>query len=113
MSTLLMCLATAQFFAVLVFMATYHILAPWWRTETGPNVTGRNVMALSACLLGWSVLRVATGVFGPTPTPPATWPLQDLVRLVLYAGMLVVIVHRWVLLLRAQAAGNATRDGQA
>lgn len=107
MATLLMCLATAQFFAVLVFMATYHILAPWWRTETG-----RNLMAMAACLLGWSVLRVASGIFGPTPTPPPTWPLQDLVRLILYTAMLVVVVHRWVLLLRVQAAPRMPVDDQ-
>lgn len=91
MNTLINLLALAILCGGAVFMASYAILAPWWRSETG-----RNIMTLTAGVTGLALLRCMTFIFGDG------YPGQTALRLALFAAIAVAIWWRWCLLLRAQ-----------
>lgn len=91
MITLARGLLVLAFFGAAAFVATYHLLAPWWRTDIG-----RNTMAFAASetgVLGMSVLGLWLGDF----------PGRALLGLVLFATFTGVSWWRWSVLIRAQA----------
>lgn len=100
MTTLIDVLRVNAFFAVAVFMATYHLLAPWYRSEVG-----RNIMAFMGCnqmLLALGVLQMLVGGMAPAP-----WSWFNVLRAAAFAGLGVVVWWRWSLLIRAQRDGRA------
>lgn len=84
-------LAVVCFFGGAVFMATYHLLAPWWRTETG-----RNVMSLTGAVTGFALLRCLALVFGDG------FVGQDVLRVAMFLGAGGSLWWRWAIVLRAQ-----------
>lgn len=96
MTTLIDVLRTCAFFGVVVFMASYHLLAPWWRSEIG-----RNLMTWSAGALLLLSIGVAQQVFGA-----GAW--VDLLRLLGFAVFGAGAWWRWTLLIRAQRDGRAS-----
>lgn len=91
MNTLINLLALAILCGGAVFMASYAILAPWWRSETG-----RNIMTFTAGVTGLALLRCMTFLFGDG------YPGQTALRVLLFTGVAVAIWWRWTMLLRAQ-----------
>lgn len=83
-------LTVLAFFGTAVFVTTYHLLAPWWRSEIG-----RNIMAGFACeavILGLAVLAMAFG----------DYPGRQVLGLLAFAAFTGVSWWRWVVLIRAQ-----------
>ncbi|MYX14367.1 hypothetical protein GTY67_13270 [Streptomyces sp. SID8374] len=76
--------------AGLTFMATYHLLAPWWKSETG-----RHLMAFGAAVTALSAYTVAITAW------PDLWPLR-LVRTVVVLAIAALFVQRTVMVIRAQ-----------
>jgi len=83
--------AVFVFFGAGVFVATYHLLAPWWRSHEGINI-----MAFTSSVLGFALLRCLTMIFGA-----GFWG-QDVLRLVLLVGVGATVWHRWRMLMKAQ-----------
>lgn len=94
MTTLINIAAVVLFFGGVVFMATYQLTAPWWRSRAGVNL-----MVTTAGLTGMATLRCLAMLFGD-----GFWG-QDVVRLLLIGTLAGVMWHRWTLLVRAQVAG--------
>lgn len=98
MNGLLAAERVCAFFGVVVFMVTYGILAPWWRSETG-----RNIMTWAGgafLLLGLSILRqmiAGVGVYRQ-----AYWGEGALLALS-YLVFNVAVWWRWIMLIRLQA----------
>jgi hypothetical protein len=92
--TLIDIVAVFAFFGGLVFMATYQLTAPWWRSRAGINL----MLFTSAATLLFG-LRCLAMVFGD-----GFWG-QDFLRLLLFSTIAVTVWHRWTLLVRAQVAG--------
>ncbi|MEU3432402.1 hypothetical protein [Streptomyces sp. NPDC006863] len=74
----------------LVFMATYHLLAPWWR-----STTGRHLMAFGAAVTALGAYTVTISMW------PDLWPLRVLRTLVLLA-IAGLFIQRTVMVIRAQ-----------
>lgn len=91
MTTLINVVGVFAFFAGLVFMATYHTLAPW-----RSSAEGQNVMLVTAGVTGLFGLRMLALVFGEG------FPGQLIVRLVMFVALAVGLAWRWWLMLRAQ-----------
>ena len=91
MSTFLDVLWVAAFCMFLFFCMTYHLLAPWWRSEVG-----RNIMTLKASITALLGLRVLAVIFGD-----GFWG-QDLLRAVLLMVLITAGFHRWKMLVTAQ-----------
>lgn len=90
MTTLGHGLLVLAFFGGAAFVATYHLLAPWWRSDVG-----RNTMAFAAsetAVLGLSVLGLWLGDF----------PGRQVLGLLLFAGFTAVSWWRWAVLIRTQ-----------
>jgi hypothetical protein len=90
-------LRVTTLFGVITFMATYHLLAPWWRSEMG-----RNIMTLATSSALFLLLGVLQQVFGPD------YPGQELLRVLAYAGIGAAWWWRWVVLIRVQVGGRDT-----
>lgn len=91
MKTLIDVVAVFALFGGLVFMATYHLTAPWWRSPTGVNMMG--FTGSVTALFG---LRGLALVFGEG------YPGQDFARLLIFAVIGGLVWHRWTLLVRVQ-----------
>jgi hypothetical protein len=90
-TTLLNVLWVAAFGVFFFFCASYHILAPWWRSDMG-----RNTMMLKVSITALLGLRVLAVTFGE-----GFWG-QDLLRVLLMIALIGAGFHRWVMLLKAQ-----------
>lgn len=95
MTLLIDVLRVTAWFGVVVFMASYHLLAPWWRSEIG-----RNLMTWSAGALLLLSMGVLQQVFGA-----GAW--VDVLRLAGFAVFAGAGWWRWSLLIRAQRDGRA------
>jgi hypothetical protein len=73
------------------FVVLYHMVAPWWRTSVGRSVMG--LLSVIAVILLLSGIRMALG----GDTLVFAW-----IRLVVFAGLPVVIAQRTLLLIRLQ-----------
>ncbi|WP_405506300.1 hypothetical protein OG323_05925 [Streptomyces cyaneofuscatus] len=73
-----------------VFMVTYHLLAPWWRSETG-----RHLMGFGAAVTALSAYTVAITAW------PEFWPLR-LVRTIVVLAIAALFIQRTVMVIRAQ-----------
>lgn len=80
--------------ASFAFVACYHLLAPWWRSETGRNVM--TLMSLIALILLLNLSGIERWVAPARPT----------IRVVVYGLLSVVILWRLTILIRAQWAGR-------
>ncbi|MFJ3089005.1 hypothetical protein [Streptomyces sp. NPDC086838] len=74
----------------LMFMAVYHLLAPWWRSETG-----RHLMAFGGAVTAFCLYTVAATAW------PDLWPLR-LVRTVVVLAIGALFIQRTVMVVRAQ-----------
>lgn len=99
MTTLINIAAVVSFFGCLVFLATYHLVAPWWRSQTGVNIVAFTLGGM--CLLA---LRILAMVFGD-----GYWG-QDFLRLLMIAMVGAAAWHRWYLLVVAQLGGARRAD---
>lgn len=74
----------------LAFMLAYHVLAPWWKSETG-----RHLMAFGAAVTALSAYTVAV----------TAWPelaLLRVLRTVVVLAIAALFVQRTVMVVRAQ-----------
>ncbi|WP_406078777.1 hypothetical protein OG337_29175 [[Kitasatospora] papulosa] len=74
----------------LTFMFTYHLLAPWWKSETG-----RHLMGFGAAVTVLSAYTVAITAW------PEAWPLR-LVRTLVTLVIAALFLQRTVMVVRAQ-----------
>lgn len=91
--------AVCAAFGGLVFMITYHRLAPWWRSSVGVNQMG--FVATATLLVGLRIVAIVAGDAGQADAPDRYWG-QSLLRLVVYVAAAVLLWHRWSILLDAQ-----------
>jgi hypothetical protein len=83
--------AVFVFFGAGVFVATYSLLAPWWRTQEGVNV-----MTFTLATAGLAALRCLAMILGNG------FAGQDVLRVVLMTAIAAAAWHRWVMVMRAQ-----------
>ncbi|MEU0160248.1 hypothetical protein ABZ154_15740 [Streptomyces sp. NPDC006261] len=76
--------------AGLVFIAAYHLLAPWWKSETG-----RHLMAFGVAVTALSAYTVAITAW------PELWPLR-VVRTLVVLAIAALFIQRTVMVIRAQ-----------
>lgn len=76
--------------AGLMFMAVYHLLAPWWKSETG-----RHLMAFGATVTALSAYTVVATAW------PELWQLR-VVRTVVVLAIAALFVQRTAMVIRAQ-----------
>jgi len=88
--------AVVLFFAVINFMVTYHLIAPWWRQAIGQNIMSWS--AITGALLG---LRMLTLIFG------SGYPGEQLLRGLGFVTFAAVVYWRLALLVRAQLSTEA------
>lgn len=105
MSTLLAVERVLAFFGVAVFMATYAVMAPWRRSETGRNIMTWSGGAL--ILVGLGILRQ---LFAGADVYRQAYPGEALLLALGWLVFNTAVWWRWVMLLRAQA-GNLDSDG--
>lgn len=90
---------TLAFYALtivsILFVLTYHVLSPWWRTEAGRNIMA--VMASLAAIGAW-------GSYVNLLADPRSAPLFYPTRFFLFSGLTLAIGWRIVILVRAQLA---------
>lgn len=85
--------STLAFLACAVFAVTYHVKAPWWRSQIG-----RNVMALAATL---AALFLYTVLITLWPEGCAATVLRSL-RTTVAVAIVLLMGQRTRLLIRAQ-----------
>lgn len=91
MKTLIDVVAVFAFFGGLVFLATYALVAPWWRSREGLNL-----MVFTGAVTGLIGLRCLVLIFGD-----GYWG-QDPLRLVMFVAVAAAGWHRWVRLVQLQ-----------
>lgn len=91
--------AVCAVFGGLVFMITYHRLAPWRRSTIGINQMG--FVAAMTLLVSLRIMAIIVGDAGMADAPDQYWG-QSLLRLFVYTAVAVLIWHRWLILLDAQ-----------
>lgn len=98
MNTAITVAAVFVLFGAGVFVATYSLLAPWWRSQEGWNL-----MTFTSSVAGLALLRCLAAMFGE-----GFWG-QNGLRLLLMGLIAAAAWHRWARMLKAQLA-NLHRD---
>lgn len=88
-------LRTVAFFSVGFYMLTYHLSAPWWRSQVG-----RTIMLWAGCEFSLLMLGMLQMLFGP-----GYWG-QEVLRNIFFAGLDTAIIWQLLLLLKAQRDGG-------
>lgn len=83
--------AVFVFFGAGTFVATYSLLAPWWRSQEGINV-----MTFTLATAGLAGLRCLAMILGEG------FAGQDVLRVLLMTAIAVACWHRWVMVMRYQ-----------
>ncbi len=102
MTTLINVARVVALCGFVVFMATYHMLAPWWRSEMG-----RNIMTLSAGCTALLAMGLLPVLFGPD------YFGRDALR---FAGIGLcgaAVWWRWVIMMRIQIGDRSGTVGAA
>lgn len=97
MSTLIEIARVVALFGAVVFGATYHLLAPWWRSQVGQNLM---TMTGAAALL--LVLGTLQTLLAPGRAFTDAYFGQSALRLIAFVALGAAFWWRWVLLIRAQ-----------
>lgn len=97
MSTLIEITRVIALFGAVVFGATYHLLAPWWRSQVGQNLM--TMTGGVALLLTLGVLQM---ILAPGTPPVDAYFGHSTLRLLAFIALGVAFWWRWVLLIRAQ-----------
>jgi hypothetical protein len=94
----------AAFFASLLFIAAYSVVAPWWRTQIG-----RALVVMDAGIAMTLLPLALRFVFGLTTLNSTFFAWFQIGALALVAGS---TVWRSVIVVQLQWKGRASRDGR-
>lgn len=97
MSTLIDIARVVALFGAVVFGATYHLLAPWWRSQIG-----QNLMTMTGGVALLLILGVVRIILAPGAPAADAYFGQSALILLAFTALGVAFWWRWVLLIRAQ-----------
>lgn len=106
MNTAIGVVQVVALFGAVVFGVTYHLLAPWWRSQVG-----QNLMAMTGgcgLLLG---LRVLRQVLAPEAVAPNAYFGEGVLWLLAFVALGAAFWWRWVLLIREQVPRRVADPG--
>jgi hypothetical protein len=97
MTTMIDIARVVALFGAVVFAVTYHLLAPWWRSQIG-----QNLMTMTGGVALLLLLGVARTVLAPGAPAVDAYFGQSVLVLLAFLALGVAFWWRWVLLIRQQ-----------